>query len=159
MAEEQNVLKELLLSMYRESVGQCRHHETQRATVTSAMITVYTFIIGLITFDKAITRADIPLLLFLIVLGAFGATFTLKHYERYRLHQQRSREYRNALDALFANNLIFELKQKADGINEKKFPYLKRLHHSYWWAALHGFVTFLGIILIVIAIFSPYKSA
>ena len=101
MTDKRKILKDILYGLYQENVLQCRHDETQRATVTSSIIAIDTIIIGLITFDKAINWSDIPLSALLILLGIFGAAFTLKHYERYSLHVERLRQYRAELDREF----------------------------------------------------------
>jgi len=159
MSDEQKILKELLVMMYQENVTQCRHHETQRATVTSSIVAIDTIIIALITFDRTLTSSDIPLTLFLILLGIFGATFTLKHYERYRMHLQRSRQYRRKLDELFANNNLEELKDKADEIHFAKHKDKTNFRHHYWWTGLHLAVTIIGITLIIIEVFFPQKAS
>lgn len=153
MIDKQKNLKEILVTMYEENVTQCRHHETQRSAVTSSILTIDTIIIGLITFDKAITSSDIPLSIFLFFIGLFGAGFSLKHYERYSLHLQRAREFRNKIDELFADNLILSLKIKADNEHEKYFPKFRKYRHHFWWIGIHLIVAAIGVTLTLIAIF------
>jgi len=155
MTDEKKILKDILYGMYMDNITQCRHHETQRATVTSSIIAIDTIIIGLITFDKTINHIDIPLSILLIILGIFGATFTLKHYERYSLHVERLRQYRQALDEQFGNNEIMRLKNIADEIHAKRFPNLGRYTHHKFWIALHIFITAIALGLTGIAIFHP----
>lgn len=154
MTDEQKALKDILFGMYHDSVAQCRHHETQRATVTSSVIAIDTIIIGLITFDKAINWLDVPLCLLLIILGVFGATFSLKHYERYLLSVERLRQYRQLLDEQFANNEILRLKDKADEIHAKRFPRLSKYKHHNFWVVLHLLMAVIGLVLMCIAVFN-----
>jgi len=109
--------------------------------------------IGLITFDKSVNVSDVPLTIFLTVLGIFGAAFTLKHYERYPLHIQMASLYRNKIDEIFMEGLVFTLKKNADKTNDKEFPRLKYLRLHYWWTALHMIISIIGIVLAIIAIF------
>jgi hypothetical protein len=155
MTDERKILKDLLFALYSENVIQCRHHETQRATVTSSIIAIDTIIIGLITFDKAINRLDIPLSVLLILLGIFGATFTLKHYERYSLCVERLRQYRQELDKQFGDNEILRLKNIADELHQKRFPNLVRYTHHKFWIFLHLIITAIAITLTLISIFNP----
>lgn len=158
MTDEQKVSKEILFALYQDNINQGRHHETQRSTVTSSILAIDTIIIGLITFDKCINGSDVPLTILVTALGIFGAAFTLKHYERYSLHMQRARLYRNKLDELFMDGLVLTLKKKADENNDKEFPKLKDLRLHYWWTALHLIVSVIGITLTIIAIFFIQKA-
>lgn len=155
MTDERKILKDILFALYTENVNQCRHHETQRATVTSSIIAIDTIIIGLITFDKTINLTDIPLAILLIILGIFGATFTLKHYERYSLCVERLRQYRKELDEQFGDNEILRLKNIADEIHAKRFPNLVRYTHHKFWIFLHVIITVIALVLTALAIFKP----
>lgn len=154
MTEERKILKDILFALYSENVNQCRHHESQRATVTSSIIAIDTIIIGLITFDKVINYTDIPLSVLLIILGIFGATFTLKHYERYSLCVERLRQYRKELDEQFAGNEISRLRNIADEIHKKRFPHLVKYTHHKFWIFLHIIIIAIALTLTAIAVFS-----
>jgi hypothetical protein len=154
MTDERKILKDILFALYSENVTQCRHHESQRATVTSSVIAIDTIIIGLITFDKVINYTDIPLSVLLIILGIFGATFTLKHYERYSLCVERLRQYRKELDEQFAGNEISRLRNIADDIHKKRFPTLVKYTHHKFWIFLHIIIIAIALTLTAIAVFS-----
>lgn len=100
---QREMLKDLLWGMYQENTTHGRHHETQRSTVTNAIIVLAGALIALVTFDKALNPADIPATVFLIGLGVFGAVFSAQHYAKYSRHMARARQYRNALDTLLPN--------------------------------------------------------
>jgi hypothetical protein len=155
MTDERKILKDILFSMYMENVTQCRHDESQRATVTSSIIAIDTILLGLITFDKLINRFDTPLSILLVILGLFGAAFTLKHYERYSLHVERLRQYRKELDLQFGNNEILRLQNIADELHAKRFPVLRRYTHHKFWVFLHVLITAIALVLTGIAIFAP----
>ena len=108
MANEIDALRECLWKVYLEEITQGRHHETQRVNVTNLVIAVAAAILALATFDKALNRSDLPLTIFLIVLGMFGAAFSSKHYERFRKHMLCARNYRNAIDATLPNLSILD---------------------------------------------------
>jgi len=155
MKEEQKVLKEILLGMYHDNIASYRHHETQRSTVTSSIIAIDTIVIGIITFDKMINWLDAPLLILLIILGVFGATFTAKHFERASLHSERARQIRKELDELFAENTLAKLRHAADEIHAKNFPVLRKYRHHNFWILLHLIILTIGIGLACIAVFYP----
>ena len=153
MAGPENILRDVLWKMYQEHCNEGRHHETQRSTVTNLVIVVAAGVIGLITYDKGITWADLPLTCFLILLGLFGAVFTLKHYERFAMHMARARSYRDALDELLpkvdallarTSNAIAKygdesamflkaLKRDADAKHEIDFPKMANRKVTQFW--------------------------
>jgi len=158
ITEEQKIQKEILLAMYQDNIDQGRHHEIQRGNVTSAMLAIEAIIIGLITFDKQINLFDLPLTIMLIVLGVFGAGFTLKQYERFSLHMERARVYRGKLDELFMGGLISSLKNSADNKNNCKYPILSNLRLNYWWTGLHLSIAGTGIVLTIVCVICPQHA-
>jgi lysylphosphatidylglycerol synthetase-like protein (DUF2156 family) len=163
MTEDEKAIKDVLWGMYQEHCTQGRHHETQRATVTNLIIAVAAGVLALLTFDKAINKFDLPLTVFLFMLGLFGAAFSTKHYERWSLHMQRARSYRNKLDALMFDNLINELKRDGDKKHEEEFKeehkwQLKKIRLHQLWVSLHLLIAALGVGLSLIAIFWPQKA-
>ena len=111
---------DILWGMYQENTTQGRHHESQRETVTNLIITITGVLLALIALDDKLNQADLPLAIFVTLLGLWGAVFSLKHYERYLLHMSRARQYRNALDALLNDAGIKKLKQDADAEHNNK---------------------------------------
>lgn len=83
----------------RESWLHARHNETQRSAVSGAIIAISAAVVGFITRHE-LTQADLPLTLFLMFLGMFGAAFCAKHYERFSLHMEIIRESQAYLDPL-----------------------------------------------------------
>ena len=62
-------LKETLWRLYEDHYTQVRHYETQRSTVTNLLLTIAAALLAFITYDKALTRSDIPLTCLLFVIG------------------------------------------------------------------------------------------
>ena len=161
-----NALRDVLWNMYQEHCTHGRHHESQRSTVTNLILAVTAGIIAIVGFDKEITFQDLPAALFLIGLGAFGAGFSTKHYERFHLHMERARNYRNALDELLpqlnSSNqskrpYIKALKKDADERHEKEFLKLQKWKlHTWslhrWWLTLYVLIIVLGVILALVAV-------
>lgn len=126
MSDDNAASRDVLWKMYQEHCTQGRHHESQRSTVISAVMAISAAVIGLVTFDKSIAgAADVPLAFLLIVLGAFGGGFAMKHYERFSLHMERARRHRDALDALLPGQPLRQLKQQADSAHNS--------HPSSWF--------------------------
>lgn len=156
MTDEHGTSRDVFLKMYQEHCTQGRHHETQRSTVISAVMAVSAAVIGIITFDMTVAApADLPLALFLVVLGVFGAGFSMKHYERFNLHMERARRHRDELDALLQGQPLRRMKEEADMAHRQDFPRMYKWRLHYWWLTLNLFVALVGVALLVIAIWFP----
>ena len=154
MAEpDDSALRDVLWKMYQEHCTQGRHHETQRSTVASALMVIGGAIIGIVTFDKSLSLWDLPLTLLLAAIGAFGIIFSAKHYERFGLHMERARTYRDELDKLLPGKPLKRLKQEAD--LRSVVPVITRLRLNWLWYLLNGLILVLGVLLSTLAIFSP----
>lgn len=107
---EREMSKDILWNMYQELVTQCRHHETQRATVTNLIILLAAGITTFVNADKAINSADLPATILLAALGLFGAVFSAQHFERYSKNKDRATQYRSALDCVLPsiNDPLFQ---------------------------------------------------
>jgi hypothetical protein len=152
MTTDEKIIKDVLWGMYQENIVQGRHHETQRATVTGAIIAFAGLVINGTNFDKTININDLPFAVFLIFIGIFGAIFSYKQYERYLLHTKRAGLYRNELDKLQFDGLIRKLKSIADKEHNEEFVKLSKLKLHYLWMSINLFVALIGIILVFIEI-------
>ena len=149
---------ELLMDVYREHCSWERHHETQRASVTSILIAVTAGILGIVTFDGQINTYDLPLTIFLIILGCFGALFSAKQYNSFRQHQERANRIRKALDALVPDAKLMELRNTADESVRRKNPVLSRMRLHHFWNILHILITFIGAVLTLGAILGWFNG-
>ncbi len=152
MTDDEKIIKDVLWGMYQENIIQGRHHETQRATVTGAIIAFVGLVINGTNFDKVIDKNDLPFAIFLIFIGIFGAVFSYKQYERYLLHTKRASKYRNELDNLQFDGLIRKLKSIADEEHNKEFTKSSKLKLHYLWMSINLFVALIGMILVFIEI-------
>jgi hypothetical protein len=155
MSDENSALRDALWGMYQENTTQARHHEDQRSTVASTLIAIAGAVIGLITFQKSISVWDIPLTVLLMAIGGFGAVFSAKQYERFSLHMERARTYRDALDVHLDGSPLKPLKVAADARTAKDFPKLTGLRLHYFWLALYGLILLMGIVLTGLAMVYP----
>ncbi|MBY3211776.1 hypothetical protein [Rhizobium laguerreae] len=160
MNDEDKLKAEIFWKLYSEHCVQGRHHETQRSTVIGVILAVAAAMTGIATFDEALGGAtDTAISCFLIFLGLFGAGFSLKHYERFNLHMQRARHYRDALDDLIPGKPIAVLKDQADKLQKVEFPIMSKWRLYYWWVALNFAVSLLGIALFVNVLFFPTSGS
>lgn len=157
-------IKDMLWGLYQEHYAHIRHYESQRSTVTNLLIIIAAALLAFITYDKAITRADIPLACMLFITGLFGAAFSIKYHERTSLHYQRVLKYRDKLDKLFEPPFIIALKEEADQQLKAIYPRLNggrlsgvKVHKL--WVVFHLLISSLGLALIVWATFWPQLLA
>jgi hypothetical protein len=134
--------------MYQEHCTQGRHHEQQRAVITGFFSAVTAGVLSVITADKCLDGADLPLAAFLVLIGLFGALFSAKQYERFALHMERARSYRDALESAVPDSKLKELKTAADAASEVKFPRLGKLRLNRFWIALHLIIAGFGGLLV-----------
>jgi hypothetical protein len=146
---------DLLWGMYQENTTQARHHEGQRQQVTSIAISLAGAILTVVGLDKSVTLADLPLGLFLVALGLWGALFSAKQYERTKLHTERARRYRDALDETVPDASLREIKKSADKEHERDWPRLHEMRLFWFWVSIHLVVSVIGL---VVAIFATIRS-
>ena len=149
---------DILIAMYQEHLTQARHQESERATVTNLILVLSTVITGFITFDQIITISDVPAALLLVFLGVYGAIFSMKLYERFRLHYERSRSVRFRIEQLYPITKITELQTNADNISKNRFPFFFDFRLYKLWVGISIFITIFGMVLLFMALFLPSPS-
>jgi TctA family transporter len=97
---------EVLLQFHQCQLELIVHQEGQRTSATNLIMIVTAGVTGLATFDGALNVADLPLTLLLIILGIFGAVFSLKHYERFRWHLQHAIALQVQIEKLVPNSAL-----------------------------------------------------
>ena len=146
MTPEEN---DILWKLYQDHVVHGRHHETLRATTTTVLLAVAAGVLGLIGSEHVwpLEHRDLPLALFLILLGLVGALFSAKYHERFTFHMNRAREYRNALDKSLPEVGINKARPVADKKTEAEYPLLFRRRLYVLWIWLDLLVAVLGVVL------------
>ena len=146
---------DVLWNLYQEHCTWERHHEEQRASVTNILVAVAAGVLSIITLNNGLTRSDLPLTLFLMMQGLFGALFVAKQYERFARHQRLAGIYRQALDTCFPESQIITLREVAESEQVKRFATLYNLRLHYLWTGLHLLIALFGLVLTWLALFLP----
>jgi len=141
----------ILIEVYKEQCTHGRHHEAQRTAMSNLILIAATGIIAFVTFDDKLNLFDLPIALFLVILGLFGALFSVKFGERFKHHSSRSREIRNQLDENISE-LLKTADQKHDSLN-KHSVWIKKLNITRYWVLLHMLISAIGIVLSLLIIF------
>jgi len=138
---------DFLWGMYQEHTAQGRHHEEQRATVTNFIIIVSGGVLAFIT-DKGLNKDQWFLAVFLIIIGLFGALFSLKQYQKFRFHMKVAKAYRNALEKKIKEDLA-DIRSTAKKNHEDEFPkLLVKIPLFTLWLSFHLLIVLLGLILL-----------
>lgn len=148
-----------LLAFNSEQYARLQHYETQRSTVSNLLVIIAAAILAFVTFDRALTIADLPLTTLLLFMGLFGAAFCAKYYERSAQQSDRIKATRLKLDELlFDSALLDRLRDQADAEHALEFPGFHKGRFSWWkiyrlWITFHLFIALLGLILTVLVYF------
>jgi fatty-acid desaturase len=136
-----------ILAYWKEHREQFRQSETQRSTLTNFLLVITAALSALIVQQK-FSVATIPLCVFIILLGLYGALTVAKYYERASYHLSQARALTSTLVSMGSLGTEEELdNRRAD--HYRKFPHLHRLRLNRLWVALHVGVLLYGIVLLV----------
>lgn len=154
------------LMFYQVHAAQARAHEDQRATMTNILVAVATVLIGVIVVED-FERSTIAASIVLVVIGALGVLFSLKHYERNRFHAAIMRSIQRHLDdAESSPRTLQELRTRAAELHYRKFPdvrrddeeerarraarfFVSRWHLHWFWIAPPVLIWMAGVILTI----------
>jgi hypothetical protein len=146
---------DILWGLYLENCNQGRSHEAMRATATNFMLVTTAGMLGVVALDHKLNFDDLPLTIFIVLLGAFGAVIVAKHYERVQLHMERARVIRSAIEELLPSTHINSLNHKANETHKAKWPWLHDVRLNYLWIGIQICIVLVGAMLTAMAIWYP----
>jgi hypothetical protein len=146
---------ELYWRNIEDNLNHARHHEAMRTSTTNIIVTISGAAFAIIGYDKMICAADLPLLLFVAVLGIYGALFSAKQTERASLHYIRAHEYRRAIDREEPDIDFLSLRKSADETHKKRYPRLTQFELQSLWIGIHIGITVLALVVTASWLFSP----
>ena len=128
-------------------------------TPRSILLAIAAGVLSVITFNEGITRSDLPLTIFLIMQGLFGALFVAKQYERFARHQRLAGKYRQALNDRFPESQIIALRDLADKEQKKEYPILfDKVRLNKLWVGLHLLIALFGVVLTWFVLATPINA-
>lgn len=147
-ADDYKTEVEILLAYSQEDWEQRRQSENQRATITNFIITIASAILIYIV-EKGLSTQQLPLTIFLIPLGIFGAVAVSKLYERGEYHMASTQAWRKRVDELYPKAQLLNLRNQAKEAHAKKFGMVirewVRLHSI--WASINLVIALIGGVL------------
>ena len=141
-----------ILVYWKEHREQFRQSEMQRSTLTNFLLVVTAGLSALIVQQRFSMRV-IPLAIFILLLGAYGALAVAKYYERAEYHLSQARALTATLVSLGTLGPESQLDEQR-AVHYRKFPRLHRLRLHHLWVCLHLGVATYGLVLLVICITS-----
>jgi hypothetical protein len=148
-------LRDVHWKMYQENWTQARHHENQRSELAKALIGVAGAAIAIISLKTGLVLKDLPLTVFVFLLGGFGAVFSAKQYERVRFHLERAAAHCEELNELLPGSPLGALEDRVDEHHNHIFPWLGALRLNLFWTGLYVCIAAIGLGLSAVAIFWP----
>lgn len=139
--------KQALLEFAKLELEYAKHHDDQRGRMTSLILIVSGFCVASVGWDRKIGDSDAWIGGFLFFIGIYGVLFSLKHYENFKLHYARFREYRKEIDKSFGEIEIIDLKKEGDRkhLANMRYPFTKKIPLHMLWASLPVLVTIIGV--------------
>ena len=143
---------EVLLKLYERQLQLMLHQESQRTAATNLILIVTAGLTGLATFDGSLNIADLPLTLLLIIFGAFGAIFSLKHYERFMFHKEDATALRVEIQNRVEELDLLEVFRKANKRHKEKFPFITKWRTHNLWLTFYCLIALIGIVMRVLTL-------
>lgn len=144
--------KDFLWGMYQEHVTHARQHEDQRERMTGAVAALSAAALALAASAPPPLLAKSQAGVLLVVLGLYGALFSLKHYERFRRHVTFAGLYRNNLETMLKELPISGVDLKDDGdrchLARPLFKRLAALRLHWFWVGLPLMIAAGGVLLL-----------
>lgn len=144
--------RDVLISFYEQEFGHAQHHESQRTAMSNLILLISVMAIGLVTYDKELSSIDTYPAAALLVLGIFGALFSIKLTERARLHFMRARILRKEVDRISPNLKIAKLFKKAVFKHKKRGVYSSCILNNgleKWWILFHTCISIIGVAILL----------
>ncbi|WP_432114635.1 hypothetical protein [Streptomyces sp. S1] len=136
---------EAIRAYWKEHREQLRQCETQRSTLTNLLIVVTAALSALIVQQK-FTLNVVPLCVFVVLTGVYGAVAVSKYYERASYHLSQARALTADLMARGVLGSKEGLVQARDEHNSR-FPRLHRIRLHRLWVMLHVAIALYGVAL------------
>jgi hypothetical protein len=148
-------------TLYEEERTQARQSENQSSALTNLILIFVGAGLAFISAD-GIETSDLVLSVPIVLVGAYGAVFSAKYFERWYRHWHRAAGYRSQLLELNPDieSRLREYSHARDARKSdryeveaaERFPHLSKLKLYRLWVAFHAGVILIGVALSVLAL-------
>ena len=146
--------RKILLEFAKFELDGSRHHEVQRERMTNMFLVVSGLLFASVGWDREITSSDLSTGILIILVGLYGPLFSLKHYYRFKMHYERYRGYRDAIDSMTngieINEIRLEQSRKAE--QKHRYPWMIDVPLHMLWSGLLVLVACLGTCICIQAL-------
>lgn len=144
------VSEEAIRAYWKEHREQLRQCETQRSTLTNLLLVVTAALSALVVQQK-FTLNVMPLCLFVVLGGVYGAVSVSKYYERASYHLSQARALtRDLVERGVLGSDEGLVQARAD--HYRRFPRLHRVRLHRLWVGLHLAITLYGLTLLCLCV-------
>lgn len=148
----------ILWDLIQQHWIQGRHLDSQRTNMSRLTLAVSAGVLGLVAYN-GLDFSDLPLTIFLILVGIYGGVFSAKYDNHFYMHMQYARIYRRLLDTRFPS-LSFEkaIKERKKRYNNPG-PTRKKPSFKEYWMLFHFSIALFGLLLTILIIFHPGSTS
>jgi Ca2+/Na+ antiporter len=139
---------DVLLKFCEEQWAQARQSENQRSTMANFLISIFTAGMGIIIIADFALKT-LPIAFFLLLIGAFGGLFSMKLFERWRLHENRAVKWSEQIDKLNPDAKLLELFWEAHQEHKENHPKMRKLALYRLWGLFYLLMTALAAVLLI----------
>jgi|TARA_R110000851_G_scaffold310283_2_gene470030 hypothetical protein len=144
-----NQNQDILWKYYDQEIQQGINHETSRSYITNLILLITVVFITIITYDDDINHNDLPLAIFLIIIGVFGVICNAKYYERFNFHYSRATGYRKLLEDEYPDVDFITSRIDSDLNTLNRFKIINRIRLNWLWMSLNLIISLFGLVLTV----------
>jgi hypothetical protein len=140
-----------VLAYWLEHRQQLRQSENQRATLTNYILVIVAAITGFIV-QQGMKVGTIPLSVFIMAMGGYGAIAVAKYHERATYHLSQARALTQTLVDIGA---LPDNKTKLDATRQThyaKYRLLRRVRLHSLWTGLHIGIALYGASLLTVTL-------
>lgn len=141
---------EATLAYWKEHREQLRQSETQRSVITNILL-VIAAALGALVVQQRFEARLIPLTVFIVVIGVYGALAVAKYHERAAYHLSQARALTKLLVELGSLGSEEELDRQRNA-HYREFRLLHRVRLYAIWASLHVLISLYGLALLIMCI-------
>lgn len=144
------VSDEAIRAYWKEHREQLRQCETQRSALTHLLLVITAALSALIVQQK-FSMYVMPLCLFVVMLGGYGALTVAKYFERASYHLSQARALTRDLADLGVLGSDERL-VRARSDHYSRFPRLHRIRLHRLWVILHLAIAIYGMCLLAVCV-------
>jgi hypothetical protein len=140
-----------VLAYWKEHREQLRQSETQRGVMTNYILVIAAAIGGFV-IEQHFSSRTIPLSIFTVIIGLYGAIVAAKFHERADYHLFQARALTKVLvDAGTLPDSRIVLQEYRES-HYDKYPRLARIRLNWLWIGINAGIGIYGIVLLIITL-------